>query len=119
VEPAVEKEASGNQNDPRDHPQQNDCSKRSQPWHGSVSKRCHEGVIFEQWHLLQHSIAFHFSIALKQCLHFSGLQACHSSIHCVILASVKASFPIVGAWLGLLTVDRLKDGAPFQPRCLL
>jgi hypothetical protein len=61
---------------------------------------CH--VIFEQWCLLWHSIAFCFSIASKQRLCFTGLQACHSWIHHVIFASVEASFPIVGAWWGLL-----------------
>jgi hypothetical protein len=34
-------------------------------------------------------------------------------------AAVEDSFPSVKAWLGLLTEDRLKDGTPFQPRCLL
>jgi hypothetical protein len=74
---------------------------------------------FEQWHLLQCSIAFHFSIASKQCLCFTGLQACPPWIHHVIFTGVEASFPVVEDWLGLLTEDRLKDGAPFQPCRLL
>jgi hypothetical protein len=52
-------------------------------------------MIFEQWCLLQRLIVFHFSITLKQCLHFTGLQACHSWICHVIFAAVEDS--LVGA----------------------
>jgi hypothetical protein len=40
---------------------------------------------------------------------------CISRVYRVISTSVRASFPIVGARSGLLTEDRLKNGAPFQP----
>jgi hypothetical protein len=61
--------------------------------HIAAKFHAEKGMIFEQ--SLSHT--------LKQCLCFTGLQACHSWIHQMNFAGVEASFPaLAGAWLDLL-----------------